>query len=303
MDVVQTKVSVILPTYNGEKKIPVLLNALKAQTDRNFEVIVMIDGSTDGTRRLVEAFETPFPILIFDQPNQGRAVVRNHGAEKANGDLLIFFDDDMEPFPDSVQRHLQFHQNHFGLLCGNPVEIESPSQSDIQNYKASLSKKWMDKYSPGLNQMTFDNLFFTAGTFSVRKDTFKKLAGFDNRLTDAEDYDLAYRALEKGIPVYFDKDNRSIHHDKITCLSYIKRIRQYSKAHLKLASLHPNRIPLRTTGQSLVRKPFYFFFSLSFWIQLADRERLKFLPKVWRYKLYDWIIFSFGFVFKEKKTE
>jgi glycosyltransferase involved in cell wall biosynthesis len=297
----QSKISIVLPTYNGEGKIPVLLRALKVQTIHNFEVIVMIDGSTDCTHKLVETFEAPFPILIFDQPNQGRGIVRNSGAAKASGDLLIFFDDDMEPSADAVQRHLQFHQNHFGLVCGNPIEVEGTSQGDIQNYKAGLAKKWTDKYLPGLNRMNFENLFFTAGTFSVHKDIFNALGGFDNRLSDAEDYDLAYRALEKNIPVYFDKGNLSIHHDKITCLSYIRRIRQYSAAHLKLASLHPNRIPLRTTGQSSVRKLFYFLFSFSFWIQLVDRERLKFLPKSWRYKIYEWIIFSFGFVFRESQ--
>lgn len=299
----QLKISIVLPTYNGEKKILTLLKALKAQINHDFEVIIMIDGSTDETNKLAAAFEAPFPILIFSQPNQGRAVVRNSGAEKASGDLLVFFDDDMEPSPESVQNHFQFHQNHFGLLCGNPIEVEDTSQTDIQNYKASLSKKWMDKYPAGFTQMSFENLFFTAGTFSVLKSTFMALGGFDSRLTDAEDHDLAYRALEKKIPVYFDKDNLSVHHDRITCLSYIKRIRQYSRAHLTLASLHPNRIRLRTTGQSLVRKPFYFLFSFPFWIQLVDREHLKFLPKNLRYKLYDWIIFSLGFVFKEKKLE
>lgn len=298
----QPKISVVLPTYNGEKKISILLNALKAQIGQSFEVIVMIDGSTDETKALVEAFEAPFPILIFSQPNMGRAVVRNSGADKTSGDLLIFFDDDMEPSPESVQRHVQFHQNHFGLLCGNQIEIESTSKTDIQNYKANLSQKWTSKYPPGLTRMGFENLFFTAGSCSVLKDTFKELGGFNNQLTDAEDYDLAYRALEKNIPVYFDKDNLSIHHEKITCLSYVRRMRQYSSAHLKLASLHPNR-PIKTTQQSFLRKSFYFVFSFPFWLRLVDGEHLRFLPKKWRYKIYDWIIFSLGIVFKEKKLE
>lgn len=297
------KISVIVPTYNGEKKIGVLLNALKKQTTHDFELLIMIDGSTDGTRHIVEQFEFEFPVRIFDQPNSGRAIVKNNGASKAAGDLLIFYDDDMEPSPDSVERHALFHQNNRGLVCGYPVELEHLSQGDMQNYKAALSVNWMAKYTKGLNQMRMDNLFFTASTFSVLKDTFVTLGGFDARLTDAEDYDFAYRALEIGIPVYLDTDNRSIHHDRITCFSYVKRIRQYSKAHSNLNILHPDRVVIRATGQSVIRKPFYFIFSFPFWISWVDQERLRFLPRAWRFKIYDWITFSLGYVFKERKLE
>lgn len=296
------KASIIIATFNGEKKISCLLNALINQTCKEFEVIVVIDGSSDKTHDVVEAFRPQFQNFRYvHQTNQGRSITRNNGAKLARGNVVIFYDDDMEPFPDSIQRHIDFHQNHFGLLCGRPIEVENSSQVDIQNYRAGLGKKWLSKYSSGLNQMRFDNLFFTASSFSILKDTFETLGGFDNRLTDAEDYDLAYRALEKNTPVYFDKDNLSLHREEITCLSYIKRIRQYSMAHLKLASLHPDRSFLRPPDVSLPRKVFYFFFSFSFWIPLADQERLTFLPKAWRFKLYDWIIFSLGTVFIERK--
>src|SRR5688572_7831011 len=101
----QPKVSVIVPTYNGERKIPALLTSLRRQSFIDFELIVVIDGSTDNTRKIVETTETPFPKTIIVQPNLGRAFVKNNGARQAGGDILIFYDDDMRPDDRSVERH------------------------------------------------------------------------------------------------------------------------------------------------------------------------------------------------------
>jgi glycosyltransferase involved in cell wall biosynthesis len=113
------KVSVIIPTYNGAHKLSNLLDALLGQSYSDFEVVVVVDGSTDNTLEVLNRYEQKFSHLkTLIQDNQGRSKVRNRGVEHSTGDLLIFYDDDMVPFPDSVKRHLQFHENHHGLCAG-----------------------------------------------------------------------------------------------------------------------------------------------------------------------------------------
>src|SRR6187397_1060160 len=95
--------SVIIPTYNGAHKVVNVLRALEQQTHLPDEVVVVIDGSTDNTAELLRTNTFKLPSLrIIEQPNGGRAQVRNRGAKEASQDLLIFFDDDMRPVPQSV---------------------------------------------------------------------------------------------------------------------------------------------------------------------------------------------------------
>jgi glycosyltransferase involved in cell wall biosynthesis len=302
----QPSVSVIIPTYNGATKIPSLLDSLLKQSFQDFETIVVVDGSTDNTVMVLEKYRTllrKFKVIV--QPNSGRARVRNNGFRESSGGIVIFFDDDMIPMPNVVERHIWFHQNNIHSFCtGNSVEFRDTSKTDIQNYKASLNVKWTEKYDDGLNRIDFTNLFFTAANCSMRREDFERFGGFDERLNDAEDYDLAYRALEAGFSLYFDKDNKAIHQDVISCASYIRRLNQYREAHEKLMRLHPERAHKRVQPVAGLKKLIYFPFSLSIWKKIIDSTSLlKIFPAPLRFKIYDWVIFASSFVYPQKPSQ
>ncbi len=296
------EVSVIVPTYNGAKKIPVLLNALQKQTFSDFQLVIVVDGSTDDTIRILDGYSKLFrKIKIIVQPRSGRAIVRNRGAHESEGELLIFFDDDMEPAPDSVERHYKFHLDNPGsVLGGDQIDLVSNEKTDLQNYKANNYKKWTKHFNDGLNVITKERPFLTAANMSVNKDLFLKLGGFDSRLTDIEDLEFIKRALRQNIAVFFDKSNKAIHHDPITCFSYIKRVRQYTQAQQYLHTLFPNDFPDRMV-HSKIKRLFYSFFAFGFWVHLIDSSSfLRIFPVFMRYKLYDWIIYSLGVVFNRR---
>jgi glycosyltransferase involved in cell wall biosynthesis len=285
-------VSVIIPTYNGAHKIPGLLEALLKQSVSNFELVIVLDGSSDNTLQVLESFKHRFSyIKVVEQENRGRSIVRNRGAKEASGTLLIFYDDDMVPFPNSVGYHIHFHETYAGLCTGNQREQSDEKKSDIHNYKASLSEKWLRPYPMGFTKLTINNLFFTAANCSLKRDDFNKLGGFDESLTDAEDFDLAYRALQMGLPVYFDKSNDAGHEEHYTLEKLIARQTQYAAAHVKLKEKHaflqkPHKTQpfFKQTLLSLFRSNFCMFFLRS--------DLFKLLPKRIRYKLYDWVIFA-----------
>lgn len=297
------KTSVIIPTYNGAHKIPLLLDALLKQTFSDFKIVVVVDGSTDNTLEVLHQYKNKFnSFKIIEQPNGGRAKVKNRGAKEAQGKLLIFFDDDMIPSPDSVKKHYEFHlQNELNFILGaNQVEYVDSNKTDIQNYKAWLSKKWITKYEQNITRLNFNNLFFTTANCSVPRKIFEQLNGFDERLTDAEDFNFAYRAMEKNIPVYFDQTNIAIHNDPISCVSYIKRIRQYRQAHQKLNEFYPERN--RTYQPKNFKHQVYRLFAISFFPWMIDHSKLfKIFPLKIRYKLYSIIIQSLAVEYPEKK--
>ena len=171
-------VSVIIPTYQGEHKIGLLLNALANQTFKDFQLIIAIDGSTDNSELIINPFRTVFENLkVIRQENKGRAAIRNFGARQADGSLFIFYDDDMRPVAESLKKHVVFHNQHVGILNGLP--IDSMVDTDIQRYKASRSKGWMNRFNDGLTKLDSSNLFFTAANCSFSKEVFFSLRGFD----------------------------------------------------------------------------------------------------------------------------
>lgn len=300
------KASIIIPVYNGEKRIKNLMKALSKQVFKDFEVIVVNDGSTDETLRALRSGEPHFEkFRVVEQENGGRAKSRNAGVRIAEGELLVFFDDDMSPQPNSVEKHVRFHEKHTdAILVGAQLEDEALTKTDFQKYKAYLSRKWL-KDIPSEYPMTRENLFLTAANFSIRKDLFDRLGGFDERLYDAEDWDLAMRAFKEKVSIYFDKENIAWHDDFLTCRSFIKRQREYTAAIDKLQDMKPDLIrdfnrgacPKLSHGRKLV----FWFFSSFFWIRMIDVFNwLRILPRPLRYKIYDLVVTSIGSVYVKK---
>jgi glycosyltransferase involved in cell wall biosynthesis len=300
------EVSIIVPTYNGAKKLPNLLLALEKQSYKRFKVIIVVDGSNDNTADVVGAFYEKLDIALVQQENKGRSGAKNRGAKEALDGLLIFYDDDMIPDAFSVEKHLVFHKAHRrAVLGGNAVENFSVDKTDFQNYKAFLSNKWASHYETAIVKLEKGNLFLSAANCSMLKEVFIAVGQFQEALRDAEDFDFAMRALLKNIPVFFDVNNIAIHNERISCRSYIRRQVEYRKAHFILKQLYPDSV----YGNADVDRKFvnlkrmwYYLFSFEFWTNAIDNSSffLKQLPKSIRYKIYDWVIYSQSVEYKEE---
>jgi len=275
------------------------MKSLLTQTVQDFELIVVLDGSTDDTLKVVKSFEQNFSNLkIVIQENKGRAAVRNRGVKESTGSLLIFYDDDMEPASDSILKHKNFHEQNIGILTCNPTEKEDKLKPDIQNYKAFISNEWTKKYQDGLNELTQSNLFFTGANCSMRREQFFSLSGFDESLRDAEDFDFALRALKASIKVFFDKTNIAIHHDPITCIGYIKRLREYRQAQQMVAALHPYINIFVDVKIGFGKKILYSIFSLNVLPKIIDNFNIFLvLPKMLRYRFYSLVIHSLSKIY------
>ena len=287
------EVSIIIPTYNGAPKVVNTLRALEIQTCQNFEVIIVIDGSTDGTAQVLQKQSFKLDLKIIEQQNGGRSVARNTGAKMANGDFLIFFDDDIRPIPQCVEMHVAHHLiKPQSILVGSPLEDEMLIKTDLQRYKAFLSSKWMHMISR--KGQPIESPFITAANCSMKKDLFFELGEFDERLNDAEDFDLAVRAFKKAVPIYVNTEAIGWHDDFITCFSYVKRQREYHKSHELIKHVKPNlyaAMERKPAKIGWIKKAIYNFFSHKVWVKIVDRFNILLLfPRRLRYLMYDLII-------------
>jgi GT2 family glycosyltransferase len=301
-------ITVIIPTFNGAKKLSNILNALTHQTVKDFEIIIAVDGSTDETKEILVKNDFGVNYKVFYQENSGRSIIRNNAARQSSGDLLIFFDDDMRPLHNCIETHIKHHQKYpRSILTGAQIDDYQNASTDFLKYKCWLSREWVKPLLQFKNQpLPSENLHITAANFSISKELFFKLDGFDERLTDAEDFDLAIKAFKANISVYYNHNAFAWHDDLVTVNSYIKRLRQYQVAHQTLRHLKPElysgiqlREPVQLKG---LKKLFFSFFLNKPLLKLINSSPsdLRFIPRKFRFKLYDLITTAYGVFFTDR---
>lgn len=290
--------SIIVPSYNGKDKVIKLLKSLEQQTCLTFEVVVVVDGSTDGTAKALKVLDWKLPSLrVIETQNNGRAGARNTGAQEAKYNVLIFFDDDMFIDATCVEQHLlanTFQSKR--IVMGQVIEPSSSADNEIKKYKDYLNKSWSKKIDLYKQQnLPTDVTFLSAQNFSISKNLFTELEGFNQNLKDVEDYDLALRAKSKHIPVYYLDTALAIHCDYFSFHKYALRSKDYLKNRMLAAKLNPalySKDPILTHKNSTIQKIVYPFLKHTFWLTLFDSFNIftYILPKNLRYKLYGVVI-------------
>src|SRR5438093_1121539 len=128
-DTATLQLSVVIPTYNRRESLLRALNALARQTypADTFEVVVISDGATDGTREAIESLTMPYRLTFVEQKNSGPSVARNNGAERAQAPLIVYMDDDIEPVPAFLAEHAAAHADTENLVLIGP-QSEPPNE-------------------------------------------------------------------------------------------------------------------------------------------------------------------------------
>ncbi|ROQ42890.1 glycosyltransferase involved in cell wall biosynthesis [Marinobacter sp. 3-2] len=187
------KVSVIIPAFNAATTIGRALKSVMSQTYRNFEIVVVNDGSTDD---LVAALK-PFPVRLLNQANAGAASARNHGSRVATGDLIAFLDADDFWHPEKLKKQIQaFRQNPEVRYCvTDSLQVSSENWSDLvlrENGSECPNCELIDFPS------VFANPYFGTPGVLIPRRIFQSVGGFNENLTTAEDVDLWLRAAYGG---------------------------------------------------------------------------------------------------------
>jgi GT2 family glycosyltransferase len=205
----QSRVSLIIPTYRRRAAVQRLLQALTRQTlsPEEYEVIVSIDGSRDGTREMVSQFPAPYKLRYTWQPNNGRAAACNAGIRLARGDLLILLDDDMEPSPGFVAAHLQAHPrgSRRAVIGAAPIVFDQ-SSPPIVKYVASGFNYRLERLAQSGSTIRFRDAY--TGNFSIRREVLVEIGGFDEdfKVYGHEDYELAWRLLGAGVQLIYSPE-------------------------------------------------------------------------------------------------
>jgi glycosyltransferase involved in cell wall biosynthesis len=202
------KISVVIPTYNRRE---VLAQVLPTVFDQDIpsdqrEVVVVVDGSTDGTAEYLRTVCAPCRFTVVEQPNRGPASARNTGVRASSGNLVLFLDDDIRCAPTLLAKHAAAHVGIDRQVVFGPVLIapDSPSNSATDRARRGYEEYWERLACEGGPASKYD--VYLCPNTSLRRALFLEMGGYDEAFRWAhEDAEIALRLWDAGIRFRFDR--------------------------------------------------------------------------------------------------
>ena len=234
--------SVVIPVYNRPDEVDELLQSLTLQTFRDFEVVIVEDGSSLPCQGVVEKYRDVLNVHYYTKPNSGPGQTRNYAAERSNGEYLLILDSDCILPPGYLQAVEEELQRKPAEAFGGPDrahESFTPVQKAINYAMTSFfttggirgGKKKMDKFYPRSFNM------------GVRADVYKQLGGF-SRMRFGEDIDFSIRIFKAGCHCCLFPEAWVWHKRRTDFRKFFKQVHNSGIARINLYKKYPESLKL-----------------------------------------------------------
>jgi len=235
-------VSVVIPTYRRKDALQRALQSLASQSiePAAYEVIVVVDGSDDGTLEAAESTPQPYALRVLWQSNSGRAAACNTGVAAAQGELVVLLDDDLQPSPGFLAAHLKAHQRgeRLGVVGAVRFRLESSTQP-FARYWGLRFEDFLARLAARAQPLEWTETY--TGAFSIRRHALLAVGGFDETFDGygLEDFEFALRLTQAGIEL-------ELCPEAVACHAYDKEFRAAAReaesrgrSAVIFAALHP----------------------------------------------------------------
>ena len=191
------KISVIIPTYNRRHTLERAIDSVLSQTFKPFEIIIVDDGSKDGTKEwLLQNYPS---VQYIHQPNNGVSSARNKGIQISQGSWIALLDSDDEWMPEKLEYQSRFIEvNKDSSFCHT-------NEIWIRNGVRVNQMKKHKKYGGDIFKHCLDICRISPSSSIINKDVFEEVGAFDESLTVCEDYDLWLRVTAKFNILFLDE--------------------------------------------------------------------------------------------------
>lgn len=247
------RISVVVPTYNRRAILERTLQALFAQNlaAEDYEVIVVVDGATDGTAAMVRGLKPPCMLRILEIANAGPAAARNAGLRVATGELALLLDDDLIAVPDLLRLHCAAHTGEGQRVVHGPIYIEPGSVETIVRH---VSEEFYDSYyhslSPEMELHYPDEIgsriavLSSLANSSARREFLLACGGFDEEIRAAEDLEFGLRLWKAGGSFRYAPEAIAYEHYIKSTLDYLRwQERTLASGDLRASRKHPEYRP------------------------------------------------------------
>tara|TARA_B110000003_G_scaffold5204_1_gene5537 strand:- start:751 stop:1617 length:867 start_codon:yes stop_codon:yes gene_type:complete len=185
------KVSILLPVYNDEEFISKSVSSVLKSTYKNFELIIINDGSIDKSLEIINDFKDP-RIKLYDKQNSGLIESLNYGLTKCNSEIIMRMDGDDEISENKIEIQLKSFLNSDSVLHGTGAKIIDNSSRVLQEISVNEDHKDI------INNLRTLNTSMIHPSIMFYKDIILKSGGYDSKFEVAEDYELYYRISRIG---------------------------------------------------------------------------------------------------------
>ncbi len=249
--------SVIVPTYN---RLPILrkcLAAMEVQTlpSDDFEVIVIDDGSSDGTQEALKNYDPPFRFQYLRQTNSGTGAARRNGVARASGEYLLLMNDDTICNRDLLEQHLRtqikYSSERWAVLGNFEYPAEARRRALTQYF---CREPFMFPQVSMEAGCPYGYSHFITCNLSVRREAVVEAGSFDPIYKLSEDTELGIRLHEMGYRVLYHPDAHAFHdHLPYPARNLIRRARVYGADYFYMFGRHPRvlkdwAMPVNLTG-------------------------------------------------------
>ena len=234
------KYSVIVPVYNRPDEVDELLESLSNQTFKDFEVIIVEDGSVKTCKDVCDKYADILVLHYYAKENSGPGQSRNYGAERAQGDWLIILDSDVvlpEGYLAAIDDSLQ--------LCdafGGP-DAAHPSFTPVQK---AISYSMTSFFTTGGirgGKAKLDKFYPRSFNMGIRRDVYQQLGGF-SKMRFGEDIDFSYRIVEAGYKPQLIPEAWVWHKRRTDFRKFFRQVYNSGIARINLEKRHPGTLKL-----------------------------------------------------------
>ncbi len=239
------KLSVIIPTFNRLQTLVRVLTALEQcdQQKGQVEVIVVSDGSTDGTNAYLQSWSPRYRFQFLVQNHAGAARARNKAVESANGDRILFLGDDIIPGRELLVHHIarseQYANSEYIGVLGYTSWHRSMKTTPFLHYVNEYGAQFGYSIIPDPENVPF-NFFYTSNV-SISRNLFLKTGGFDEDFRGAawEDIEFAYRSAKLGLRIVYDRQATAEHLHPTNVFSFLRRQKIVGEEATIVVEKHP----------------------------------------------------------------
>lgn len=234
--------SVVVPTFNRKEMVQRTIRSLMAQhfSPLQFEIIVVVDGSTDGTAGALRALSSHPALRIVEQSNQGPSAARNAGFRAAASGLVLFVDDDMICDPELAAAHAAAHKGRQNAIAFGSIFLSADSRRTLaaECFRREIGALHLERQkNPEAGWQITDSVFSNT---SLRRRILEEAGGFDEAFRKREDLELGVRLLAAGaIPVYASAARTFQCYEKNSS-DLIREAEAFAEADVLLAAKYPS---------------------------------------------------------------
>ena len=231
------KYSVIVPVYNRPNECEELLESLNHQTQHDFEVIIVEDGSSVPCRDVVERYADKLAVHYYDKPNSGPGQTRNYGVERANGEYVIILDSDVV-LPEGYFAAIDAE------LAANPCDAfggPDRAHESFSTTQKAINYAMTSFFTTGGirgGKAKLDKFYPRSFNMGVRREVYQALAGF-SAMRFGEDIDFSTRIFKSGYRCRLFPEAWVYHKRRTDLKKFFKQVHNSGIARIHLSHRHP----------------------------------------------------------------